>query len=243
MQTLLNPLEQIQSILSVLAQILARGLAAEQRDTVLRDMPVVISKRNADEFTFYRALLDTYETRKNLDFVVDLTRRIEGTRSFYQDVGPDLHRLRFLLNQYEQHVRQTNIKPFVFVLMPFRQEYLALYERAIKPTLENLNCRIEHAREAHTVERIVDIIFTQIARAQFIIADTTGKNPNVFYEIGYAHALGKKVILLVQDTQDIPFDIAGLRHIQYKPGAVNALAMDLRATASALLRETIELAA
>lgn len=243
MHNTLNELEQVQSILSVLAQILARGLTSEQRDTVLRGMPIVLGKRNSDEFAFYRALLDTYETRQNLDFVVDLTRRIEGTRSFYQDVGPDLDRLRFLLSKYHQRARQTNAKPFVFVLMPFREENFAIYERTIKPTLENLDCRVEHAKDAHTVERIVDAIFTQIARAQFIVADTTGKNPNVFYEIGYAHALGKKVILLMQATQDIPFDIAGLRHIQYKPHALNALAMDLRATAAALLRETADLVA
>ncbi|MBI4671609.1 MAG: hypothetical protein HY741_08075 [Chloroflexi bacterium] len=235
-----DELEQVQTILSVLAQILARGLASEQRDTVLRDMPFAFNKRHADEFTFYRTLLDTFETRQSLDFVVTLTRRIEGTRSFYQDVGPDLDRLRFLLSKHPDHLGTSNDKPFVFVLMPFREEHFAIYERTIKPTLESLACHVEHAKDAHTVERIVDTIYTQIARAHFIVADTTGKNPNVFYEIGYAHALGKKVILLVQDTQDIPFDISGLRHIQYKPHALNALAMDLRATASSLLRNRSE---
>lgn len=238
-----DELEQVQGILSVLAKILARGLATEQRDTVLRGMPVIVSKRNADEFTFYRALLDTYETRKSLDYVVDLTRRIEGTRSFYQDVGPDLDRLRFLLNKQRTRLTTSDGRPFVFVLMPFKDDHLTIYERTIKPTLETLGCRVEHAKDAHTVERIVDAIFTQIARSQFVVADTTGKNPNVFYEIGYAHALGKKVILLVQDTQDIPFDIAGLRHIQYKPHALHALAFDLRATANGLLHEALELVA
>ncbi len=235
-------LEEGQAILSVLAKILARGLASEQRDTVLRGMPVVVNKRNADEFTFYRALLDTYESRKELDFAVDLFRRIEGTRSFYQDVGVDLDRLRLMVNRHQARTQRTS-QPFAFVLMPFREEHFAVYERTIKPTLENLGCHVEHAKDVHTVERIVDAIFSQIARAQFIVADTTGKNPNVFYEIGYAHALGKKVILLVQDAQDIPFDIAGLRHIQYRPQALHALAMDLRATANTLLRDALELAA
>lgn len=234
-------LEEGQAILSVLAKILARGLATEQRDTVLRGMPVVVNKRGMDEFTFYRALLDTYETAKSLDFAVDLFRRIEGTRSFYQDVGVDLDRLRLLINKYQARALR-NVKPFAFVLMPFREEHFAIYERTIKPTLETMGCHVEHAKDVHTVERIVDAIFSQIARAQFIVADTTGKNPNVFYEIGYAHALGKKVILLVQDTQDIPFDIAGLRHIQYKPFALHALAVDLRNTTNSLLRDTLELA-
>src|ERR687888_589854 len=79
-------LEEVQAILSVLAKILARGLATEQREHVLRGMPVAIDGKKApDEFSFYRALFDTYESNKNLDYVLDLTRRIEGTRSFYQD--------------------------------------------------------------------------------------------------------------------------------------------------------------
>lgn len=232
--------EEGQAILSVLAKILARGLASEQRDTVLRGMPIVVNKRSADEFTFYRALLDTYESLKSLDFAVDILRRIEGTRSFYQDVGVDLDRLRLLVSKHQARTRSKG-KPFVFVLMPFREEHFVIYERTVKPTLENLGCRVEHAKDAHTVERIVDAIFSQIARAQFIVADTTGKNPNVFYEIGYAHALGKKVVLLVQDAQDIPFDIAGLRHIQYKPQALHALALDLRATVNTLFRESEEI--
>lgn len=236
-----SELEDEQAILSVLAKILARGLASEQRDTVLRGMPVVINKRNADEFTFYRALLDTYESRKSLDFAVDLFRRIEGTRSFYQDVGVDLDRLRLMVNRYRARIKQTG-QPFVFVLMPFREEHFVIYERTVKPTLEGLGCHVEHAKDAHTVERIVDAIYSQIARAQFIVADTTGKNPNVFYEIGYAHALGKKVILLVQDAQDIPFDIAGLRHIQYKPQSHHLLAAELRTTANRLLGEMLPIA-
>jgi len=232
--------EEGQAILSVLAKILARGLASEQRDTVLRGMPIVVNKRSADEFTFYRALLDTYESLKSLDFAVDILRRIEGTRSFYQDVGVDLDRLRLLVSKHQARTRSKG-KPFVFVLMPFREEHFVIYERTVKPTLENLGCQVEHAKDAHTVERIVDAIFSQIARAQFIVADTTGKNPNVFYEIGYAHALGKKVVLLVQDAQDIPFDIAGLRHIQYKPQALHALALDLRATVNTLFRESEEI--
>src|ERR687885_297791 len=232
-------LEDVQAILSVLAKILGRGLASEQREAVLRGMPISFDrKRASDEYTFYRALLDTYESNKSLDYVVDLTRRIEGTRSFYQDVGPDLDRLRYLISKHKLGAKEDRgRKPYVFVLMPFRDQHFAIYERAIKPTLEELGCTVEHAKDANTVERIVDAIFTQIARAKFLVADTTGKNPNVFYEVGYAHALGKKVILIVQDTQDIPFDVAGLRHISKKPQSLHALSMDLRATAEALLED------
>lgn len=235
-----NPIigvEEVQSILSVLAKILAKGLAAEQREHVLRDTPIVLdSNKRTDEFSFYRALLDAYEANTSLDYILDVTQRIEATRSFYQDVGPDLDQLRYLLKTLKIGRQEAQSqKPYVFALMPFRPEYFALYERAIKPTLEELGCTVEHANEVNTIERIVDTIFTQISKARFLIADTTGKNPNVFYELGYAHALGKKVILLIQDTRDISFDIAGLRHIPYKPEQIHALCMDLKNIASALL--------
>ncbi|HKS40840.1 MAG TPA: hypothetical protein VJX74_09545, partial [Blastocatellia bacterium] len=52
--------------------------------------------------------------------------------------------------------------------------------------------------------------------AQLIIADLTGMNPNVFYDVGYADALGKTVILLIQQGDDIPFDLQSQRHINYE---------------------------
>ena len=55
----------------------------------------------------------------------------------------------------------------------------------------------------------------QIAKADLIVADLTGRNPNVFYETGYAHALTKRVILLTQRAEDIPFDLKDYPHVIY----------------------------
>jgi nucleoside 2-deoxyribosyltransferase len=52
--------------------------------------------------------------------------------------------------------------------------------------------------------------------ASLTVADCTGRNPNVFYEIGLAHALGKPVILITQNSEDIPFDVTHIRYIQYE---------------------------
>jgi hypothetical protein len=59
-------------------------------------------------------------------------------------------------------------------------------------------------------------IYHQINSADLIIADMTGKNPNVFYEVGYAHALDKKVILLTKNGEDIPFDLKHYPFIIYE---------------------------
>ena len=53
----------------------------------------------------------------------------------------------------------------------------------------------------------MDVIWESINRARIVIADTTTRNPNVFYEIGICHTLGKDVILITQDSEDVPFDL------------------------------------
>ena len=56
----------------------------------------------------------------------------------------------------------------------------------------------------------------------------SGRNPNVFYETGYAHALGKKVILLTQNIDDVPFDMKHYPHIIYKSDSIASLKDELQ---------------
>jgi nucleoside 2-deoxyribosyltransferase len=55
----------------------------------------------------------------------------------------------------------------------------------------------------------------EIAQADVVFAEITHSNPNVFYELGYAHALGKPTILLAQRGVDLPFDIGSFRVVFY----------------------------
>ena len=75
----------------------------------------------------------------------------------------------------------------------------------------------------------------EITHADLLIADVSGRDPHVFYELGYAHALGKKVIVIVQDPKDIPVDTSG-RYIKYALNAINFLAERLRE----LIKETLQ---
>lgn len=106
-------------------------------------------------------------------------------------------------------------KPFVFVLMPFASEFDDIYRYGIKEACEKAGTYAERVDEQMFQGSILDRIYNQIAKADIIIADMTGRNPNVFYETGYAHALGKPVILLTQNTDDIPFDLKHHHHIVY----------------------------
>lgn len=106
-------------------------------------------------------------------------------------------------------------KLFTFVLMPFDSAFDDIYKLGIKETCENLDVYCERVDEQIYDEKILDRIYNQINKADIVIADMTGKNPNVFYETGYAHALNKKVILLTQKADDIPFDLKHYHHIVY----------------------------
>lgn len=106
-------------------------------------------------------------------------------------------------------------KPFIFVLMPFDKDFDDVYHMGIKPACNNAGAYAERVDEQLFQESILDRIYNQISKADVIIADMSGRNPNVFYETGYAHALGKKVILLTKESDDIPFDLKHYPHIVY----------------------------
>jgi hypothetical protein len=112
-------------------------------------------------------------------------------------------------------MEDTKPKPFVFVLMPFSDEFTDIYEVGIKPACKDSGAYCERVDEQTFVESILERIYNQIAKADIIIADMTGRNPNVFYETGYAHALNKRVILLTQNADDIPFDLKHYPHLVY----------------------------
>lgn len=117
--------------------------------------------------------------------------------------------------QMNDEILSTAPKPFVFVLMPFDKDFDDIYISGIKETVIGVSAYAERVDEQNYKEDILERIFNQINKADVIVADMTGRNPNVFYEVGYAHALGKIVLLLTQNANDIPFDLKHRQHIVY----------------------------
>jgi nucleoside 2-deoxyribosyltransferase len=105
---------------------------------------------------------------------------------------------------------------YVFVLIPFAREFSDIYKFGIKQTVDDMGMKCERVDERHFTRSVLQEIYRCIERSNIVVADITGRNPNVFYEIGYAHALKKDVILLVQDEEDVPFDLHDMNHINYK---------------------------
>ena len=103
----------------------------------------------------------------------------------------------------------------VFVIMPFTQDWSnVLWKEILQPTIREMDLIPIRADDLYGA-KIMEDVWESILKAELIICDTTGRNPNVFYELGISHTLGKKVILLTQNIDDIPFDLQSYRHIEY----------------------------
>ena len=106
----------------------------------------------------------------------------------------------------------------VFILMAFDEKFDDVYEAFIKPLFEESKAEsfnVDRADDIHNQQNIMQDIVTRIAQSHLIVADLTDNNPNVFYELGVAHTLGRPVILLAQNMDDVPFDLRAYRVLIY----------------------------
>ena len=102
----------------------------------------------------------------------------------------------------------------VFMIMPFKEEFLQLYE-TLKTNLGD-EYEFSNAGEEGNQQNILIDIFHPLKNAQVVIADLTGLNPNVMYELGVAHAFEKKTIVITQDDLiTLPFDLKQYRAKKY----------------------------
>ena len=118
-----------------------------------------------------------------------------------------------------------------FVLMPMEDPFIEVYEEVMKRTVEAAGLNCLYAGDIFEPKMIVEDIWEHIERAAVVIADLTGRNANVFYEVGYTHSLDKgKAILITQQIQHVPFDLRGFRCIEYKLGPRGLEALKTRIT-------------
>ncbi|MFZ5720200.1 MAG: hypothetical protein ACOY5Y_12155 [Pseudomonadota bacterium] len=122
-------------------------------------------------------------------------------------------RIVFAPNVFE--VPDEKVDPrLVAVMMPFSAEFDPVY-MAIKKACADVavSClRVDDIWEHSTV---IQDVFSLIFRSSVVVCDFTGRNPNVFYEAGIAHTLGKHVIPLSQSAGDVPFDVSHHRYLKY----------------------------
>jgi hypothetical protein len=123
-----------------------------------------------------------------------------------------------------------------FVLMPFKEPYNAYYLKIFKPALEAADYRVLRGDDVFTPRPVILDIQKSIAEAALVLCEMSERNPNVFYELGLAHAVGKPAILVSQQPEDIPFDLRHIRTIVYdasRPGWEKRLKRQITSTAVA----------
>jgi|GEM_PF-4765511 len=106
----------------------------------------------------------------------------------------------------------------IFVLMPFNNEFDLVYE-SIKKVVEEAGFLCKRGDEDLRPTAILPYILQEIVKARLVIADITGRNSNVFYELGMAHAMDKPVLMMAESGSEIPFDVSSTRVLIYEDPA------------------------
>lgn len=106
--------------------------------------------------------------------------------------------------------------PKVFVVMQFTTPYNELYADVIKRICDEFDLETVRADETYGPGLILADILSSIIESKFIIAEITPQNPNVYYELGYAHALNKATILIAEKPSNLPFDVSPFRILLYE---------------------------
>ena len=114
--------------------------------------------------------------------------------------------------------KEPRVREFLdtcFVMMPFGEWFDRYYAEIYVPAIKEAGFEPVRADELFTTGSVVEQIWEQIEKAKLLLADLSGKNPNVFYELGLAHAAKKPVVFTAAHLDDVPFDLRHLRVIIY----------------------------
>jgi hypothetical protein len=102
----------------------------------------------------------------------------------------------------------------VAIMMPFDGTFDAVHI-AIEAACRSAGLTSQRADSMWESSTVMQDIFSLIYRAQIVVADFSGRNANVFYETGIAHTLGRPVVPLTQNHEDVPFDLRAHRYLRY----------------------------
>jgi AbiJ N-terminal domain 5 len=142
----------------------------------------------------------------------------------YISAKPSERKIMFAPNVFQVPESTAIERDLVAVMMPFRSEFNPVLDgiRSASAAANYRTLRVDDIWEESTV---IQDIFNLIFRAHVVVVDFTGKNPNVMYETGIAHTLGRHVIPITQALQDVPFDISHHRVLNYLPNSEGIEAM------------------
>lgn len=180
-------------------------------DQFLRNTVVETYKVPADSFQeFKQIFLESLETAELISKHGDKTRVTDVAASDAATPAPS--------DRLKKLEKATNIgaNDSCFVMQPFAAPLGDYYEKIYKPAIEKAGLRPVRAdAEIFATGKIMDQVWSGINAAKVLVAELTSRNPNVFYELGLAHAMKKPVVLVSAKEEDVPFDLQHIRVIYY----------------------------
>ena len=157
----------------------------------------------------------------------ELIRPVDASRNFNREISNLLNLVDLLdisptlsIDEFQTNPQVTaDYKPnSAFVMMqinPDKPELEDVYEK-IKDCFSRFNITVLRADEMEHEGMITQRILEEIKSSEFLLADLTGERPSVYYEVGYAHSLGRKVIMYRLKGTPVHFDLAAYNCPEYK---------------------------
>jgi len=140
--------------------------------------------------------------------------QIDGNNISSKSIKP-----KIVLNEFLKSggIKESDLKEedYVFVLTPFHEKYDDVYE-TVKNVCKQADIRCIRGDEQNFKGDIFSHVLSNIIKAKVIVANLSGRNPNVLYELGIAHALDKTTIMVSHLLDDLPVDIKSKRIVTYK---------------------------
>lgn len=138
-----------------------------------------------------------------------IRERLGGEKARQQSLADMGLRPRFTKLRFREREKHA------FLLCPFEEPFNTIYSDHIRPAVESIGFSIDRADEIFGTQPIIEDIWESINSAEVVLADVSGRNPNVMYEVGMAHTVGKPTLIMTQDIEDVPFDLKHHRCVIY----------------------------
>ena len=184
----------------------------ERHDRFLRSLSWGDSDYDGLALTFLRKMIGPND--ENLSVVLDYVNTKCATTG--DDISSEQTEGRKVI--FSTNLFQVPSEPLehdlISVMMPFEMEFSATYE-AIKNASSHACLRCIRADDIWDHSTVIQDVFSLIFRSFIVVCDFSGKNPNVLYEAGIAHTLGRHVVPITQFEGDVPFDLRHHRFLKY----------------------------
>jgi hypothetical protein len=154
------------------------------------------------------------QNEKSLSIIEDYLDEKYPGKQQYISAKPSERKITFAPNVFQIPEDHSVERDLVAVMMPFRSEFDPVYQ-GIQVACKKAGLRCLRVDDIWEEPIIIQEIFNLIFRSYIVVVDFTGKNPNVLYETGIAHTLGKHVIPISQSIEDVPFDMKHHRVLKY----------------------------